>query len=472
MARAKQRTVFVCDACGNETLRWEGRCPACGQWNTLAEVRRDAPRAGRGSSPASAGPALELSQVSTDDFPRTEVTSGEFNRVMGGGLVPGSLTLVAGDPGIGKSTLLLRVAADVAEAGGKALYACGEESASQVKLRAERLGITGRSLYLLPATDLGEILSQLEEHSPDLAVVDSIQTVFDDSVPSAAGTVAQIRECTRRLMDWAKSRDVPMILSGHVTKSGEIAGPRVLEHMVDVVLYMEGDPISAWRLLRSVKNRFGSTNEVGVFEMTGRGLAEVDDPSQAFLSGRRDGAVGSVVVATMEGSRPLLGEVQALTTPSLLPAPRRVASGVDFNRLLLVCAVLTRRLGISLAGQDVIVNVTGGLRLSEPAADLGMALAVVSSVRNQAVDARVAAVGEVGLSGEVRMVPQLERRLGEAARLGLRRCIIPRAAGDDVPHGPDVEVVRVDDVGEAIRACVAKPSGVTAGRDGVDEVAQ
>ena len=333
---------------------------------------------------------------------------------------------------------------------------CGEESAAQVKLRADRLGVSGKRLYLLPTTNIDGVLSQLEEHRPVLGVVDSIQTAYDESVPSGAGTVAQIRECTRRLMEWAKSRDVPLVLSGHVTKSGEIAGPRVLEHMVDVVLYMEGDPISAWRLLRTVKNRFGSTNEIGVFEMTGSGLVEVDDPSQAFLSERREGAIGSAIVATMEGSRPLLVEIQALTSPSVLPTPRRVTTGVDFNRLLLVCAVLTRRAGMPLSDQDVVVNVTGGLRIGEPAADLGLALALASSLRNVPIDAQTAAVGEVGLSGEVRRVPQLDRRVREAARLGLKRCLVPGLSGEEAPLDQGTEIVPVHTLAEAVNVCIPR----------------
>lgn len=457
MPRAKDRTVFVCDSCGNESPKWEGRCAACGQWNTLVEVRAGA-RPDRGTRwlGASSGPAQELSQVSTQQLPRLQTSSAEVNRVLGGGIVPGSLTLIAGDPGIGKSTLLLRLAADVAEANGKALYVSGEESAAQVKMRAERLGISGRNLYLLAATDLEEILANQQELAPALTVVDSVQTVYDPSLAPEAGSVAQIRECARRLMGWAKSGGVPLVLSGHVTKGGDIAGPRVLEHMVDVVLYMEGDPISSWRLLRTVKNRFGSANEVGVFEMTGSGLVDVEDPSKAFLSERRPGAIGSVIVSTLEGSRPLLVEVQALTTPSVLPTPRRVATGLDFNRLLLICAVLTRRVGLPLSNQDVVVNVTGGLRVSEPAADLGIALAISSSLRNTPLEPDVAAIGEVGLSGEVRRVPQLDRRVKEAARLGLRRCLIPGGASRELGSQGGAETIPVDSLAEAVNSCLPR----------------
>ena len=455
MPRAK--SVYVCDSCGNESPRWEGRCPSCGEWNTLGEVRVEAAATRRKLRAApSTAPPMELSKVSTERLPRLELSSGEVNRVLGGGVVPGSIALIAGDPGIGKSTLVLRMLSDVAEAVGPALYVTGEESMAQVKMRADRLGVSGKGVHLVQSTALAEVLDQLDKTRPAIAVVDSIQTLYDDSLESAAGTVAQIRECARALMAWAKASDVPLVLTGHVTKGGDIAGPRVLEHMVDVVLYLEGDPVSSWRLLRSIKNRFGSTNEVGVFEMVGRGLVDVPDPSSAFLSERREGAVGSVVVSTMEGSRPLLVEVQALTNPSLLPAPRRVATGIDFNRLLMVCAVLTRRAGVSLANQDVVVNVTGGLRIGEPAADLGVALAIVSCLRNAPVRPGLAAMGEIGLSGEVRGVPQLPRRVAEAARLGLRECLVPAVRGEGPGGVEALETVQVSTLGQAIEAALPR----------------
>ena len=455
MPGTRDKIVFLCDACRNESLRWEGQCPSCREWNTLVEARRPQSDGRKTWHRAGSSPPVELSQVSTEDVPRLQTSSGELDRVLGGGIVAGSLCLIAGDPGVGKSTLLLDVAGSVSSSSDKTLYVSGEESAAQIKMRADRLGIYGRNLFLLPATDLEEVLRHLDEQSPALAVVDSIQTMYDPALSSAAGTVAQIRECARRLMEWSKGHDVPIILSGHVTKGGDIAGPRVLEHMVDVVLYMEGDPISSWRLLRSTKNRFGSTNEVGVFEMTTGGLVEVEDPSRAFLSERREGAVGSVIVSTMEGSRPLLVEIQALTTPSMLPAPRRVATGVEFNRLLLVCAVLTRRAGLALANQDVLVNVTGGLRIGEPAADLGLALAIASSARNAPLADGVAAVGELSLSGEIRRVPQLDRRIREAARLGLRRCLVPVSASPGPPDTDGLKQIPVSSVGEAIKAWVS-----------------
>ena len=401
---------------------------------------------------------LELADVSTESLPRLRLSSEEINRVLGGGIVPGSLILIAGEPGIGKSTLLLRVAADVSDIGGKAFYVSGEESASQVKMRAERLGVSGRDLYLLPTTALGDVLRHLDEHNPALVIVDSIQTIYDETLASEAGSVGQIRACTRRLMDWAKARDVPLVLSGHVTKGGDIAGPRVMEHMVDVVLYMEGDPVSAWRLLRTVKNRFGSTNELGVFEMTSAGLEDVPDPSKAFLSERRSDAIGSVIVSTLEGTRPILVEIQALTSPSVIPTPRRVATGMDVSRLLLVCAVLTRRAGVSLSNQDIVVNVTGGLRVSEPATDLGLALAIASSARNVSVDAEIAAVGELGLTGEVRTVPQLERRVREVARLGLKRCLVPSSFARGLDSVEGLKVVPVGSLAQAVGECLSRKS--------------
>ena len=456
----KARKAYVCDRCGNESPKWEGRCPACGEWNTLGEVKVESGSGRQKSwSISPATPPMELSEVSTERLPRLPVSSEELSRVLGGGVVPGSVTLVAGDPGIGKSTLLLRLAADISGAGSKVLYVTGEESMAQVKMRADRLSIPGQGLFLLQSTALGQVMQYLDDARPSLAIIDSIQTLYDDSLPSGAGSVAQIRECTRALTEWAKTNNVPVVLTGHVTKGGEIAGPRVLEHMVDVVLYLEGDPLSSWRLLRTIKNRFGATNEVGVFSMEQQGLVDVRDPSRAFLSERRSGAIGSVVVATLEGTRPLLVEVQALTSPSMLPAPRRVATGVDLNRLLLVCAVLTRRVRMSLSDQDVIVNVTGGLKIGEPAADLGMALAIVSSLRNAPVASDLAAIGELGLSGELRAVPQLPRRVAEAGRLGLKRCLVPITGGGADSGKNGIKAVASDHLKDAIDA--ALPSQVS-----------
>ncbi|MFC1940933.1 DNA repair protein RadA [Chloroflexota bacterium] len=448
--KANARTIFVCQQCGKESLKWLGRCPNCQQWNSLVEKTVTAPASSlRSTSPLN--PPQELSQVVIEAADRLPLPLNEFNRVLGGGLVPGSLMLISGDPGIGKSTLLLQVAALAAEARGKVVYVSGEETQHQIKLRAERLGIKGDKLYLLAETDLEIILSQLEELSPGLVVIDSIQAVSLPDLDTAPGSITQVRECTMRLMHWAKLSGVPVFIVGHVTKDGAIAGPRALEHIVDVVLYLEGEPFSAHRLLRGVKNRFGSTNEIGVFEMKGQGLVEVENPSQAFLSQRWGEAIGSVVVPVLEGTRPLLVEIQALTNPTSFGLPRRTANGVDFGRLLLITAVLSKRIGLKLGNQDIMVNVTGGLKIGEPAADLGIALAITSSFRDTGVDPELAIVGEVGLSGELRAVSQLDRRVDEAARLGFKRCLVPKVGAKISPAPKNIELIPVSTLKEAIR---------------------
>jgi len=348
----------------------------------------------------------------------------EFGRVLGGGIVPGSLVLIGGDPGIGKSTLLLQVAAQVAESQGTVLYVSGEESAQQIKMRADRLGITTESLLVLSETALMVILEHIEQVKPRLVVIDSIQTMYLEELESAAGSVSQLRECTVRLLQVAKAWQIPIFLIGHVTKEGAIAGPRVLEHIVDTVLYLEGERFQNYRLLRGVKNRFGATDEVGVFEMHGEGMVEVTDASRVFLA-ERSQAPGSAIIVTLEGTRPLVVEVQALTSATAFGLPRRTANGIDFNRLLIIVAVLTKRVGLGLSGQDIFVNIVGGLKVDEPAADLGTALAIASSFRDRRIDPRLVAVGEVGLSGELRSVRQLEKRLSEAAKLGFTRCLLP-----------------------------------------------
>jgi DNA repair protein RadA/Sms len=381
----------------------------------------------------------------------------EFNRVLGGGIVPGSLILTSGDPGIGKSTLLLQISAMVAEWGGKVVYVSGEESPYQVKLRADRLNITGEGLHVLPETDLEAILKQMEELSPALGVIDSIQTVCLRDLEGAPGSISQVRGCALRMMQWAKASAVPLFLIGHVTKEGAIAGPKVLEHIVDVVLYLEGESFSAYRLLRVVKNRFGSINEVGIFEMRDLGLVEVDNPSQVFLSHRLKETVGSVVAATLEGTRPLLVEIQALTTPTSSGLPRRNANGIDYNRLLLIVAVLTRRAGLRLFNQDIIVNVVGGLKVNEPAMDLAVAVAIASSLSDKEVDPNMVVMGEVGLSGEVRGVPQLERRLGDAVRQGFTCCLCPRVSLSGLVPPRGMEVLAVDSLKEALNMAL-KPA--------------
>ncbi len=448
MGKSEKRTIFVCQQCGRESLKWLGRCPDCQQWNSFVETVVTAPVvSSRSLSPVS--PPEELSQVTLQAADRFPLPLVEFNRVLGGGLVSGSLVLISGDPGIGKSTLLLQASAAVAQdKGGKVVYISGEETLHQIKLRSERLGVKGEGLYLLAETDLEVILNQIEQLSPSLVVIDSIQTVYTPELGATPGSITQVRECTLKLMRWAKLSGVPAFIAGHVTKDGTIAGPRVLEHIVDVVLYLEGEPFSAYRLLRCVKNRFGSTNEVGVFEMKERGLVEVDNPSRAFLSQRWGEAMGSAVVPTLEGSRPLLVEIQALTTPTSFGLPRRTANGIDFNRLLLIAAVLTKRVGLRLGNQDIIVNVTGGLKIGEPATDLGIALSIASSFRDAGVDPNLVVVGEVGLSGELRAVSQLDRRVAEAARLGFKRCLVPKVGGG--VRQKDIELIPVSTLREAI----------------------
>ncbi|HUU64808.1 MAG TPA: DNA repair protein RadA, partial [Dehalococcoidales bacterium] len=358
--KSSAKAVFVCQECGRESLKWLGRCPDCQQWNTFVEMTvKTSAATSRPLGPLS--PPQELSQVVIESSDRSPLPLAEFNRVLGGGLVAGSLVLISGDPGIGKSTLLLQASASMASNRSKVVYVTGEETVHQIKLRAERLGLGGEGLFIMAETDLETVLNQVEQVGPGLVVIDSIQTVYFAGMESAAGSIGQVRECTMRLMQWAKLRGVPVFITGHVTKEGAIAGPRVLEHIVDVVLYLEGEPFSAYRLLRCVKNRYGSTNEVGVFEMKEEGMVEVENPSKAFLSQRGAESIGSAVVPTIEGSRPLLVEIQALTTTTAFGMPRRTANGVDFNRLLLVTAVLTKRVGLKLGNQDIMVNVTGGL---------------------------------------------------------------------------------------------------------------
>ncbi len=406
-----------------------GRCSDCGAWDSFVEQVEDRGPASRaGANGASARP-LRLRDVPTAGFQRLEVYTGELARVLGGGLVPGSVVLIGGDPGIGKSTLLTQVAAHFAAAVAPALYVSAEESAQQIKLRAERLNLRHDDLFVYAETSLDAVLHQIRAMRPGLVIVDSIQTVYLDDLTSAAGSVSQVREGALRLMHLAKELGIPIVLVGHVTKEGAIAGPRVLEHIVDVVLYLEGDRFHQYRLLRGVKNRFGSTNEIGVFEMAGDGLREVPNPSQVFLAERSAGSPGSTVAVMLEGTRPLLVEVQALTSTASNAPPRRTTNGFDLNRLLMLSAVLTKRVGLPLFNQDVYVNIVGGLRISEPAADLAVAMAIVSSHRNQPVGAELALIGEIGLSGELRSVSQLDRRLAEAANLGFARAVVPATAG-------------------------------------------
>lgn len=456
---AKARTVFVCAECGASQSRWAGQCPSCRTWNSLREMRVEASEAKGAASQrpalAAAAPAraLPLSEIDATAVDRLPLPIGELSRVLGGGVVPGGVVLLGGEPGIGKSTLVLQAAAAMAEAWPPILYVSGEESAQQLKVRAGRLGLESDGLYVQAETSLDAALAAFEELRPRALVVDSIQTVYLEGHDSAAGTVTQVRECASRLIRLAKSRHVPVFLIGHVTKTGNLAGPRVLEHMVDTVITLEGDRYHSYRLLRSVKNRFGSTNEVGVFEMRGDGMVEIANPSEAFLAERLTGVPGSAVTVTLEGSRPLLVEVQALVSQASGQAPpRRTANGIDPNRLLLLVAVLSKRFGLPLGGFDVFVNVVGGLRIHEPAVDLAVALAIVSSARGAAIDEGAVIFGEIGLSGELRSVGQVKRRLLEAAKLGYERALLPSTAPKRALELEALRVIGVRTLGAALDA--------------------
>ena len=448
--KSRFKTVFVCQQCGKESPKWLGHCPDCEAWNSFVETKLTFSNV-RGRPHAAGNKPQELSQVETSDFPRFHLGFTEVNRVLGGGLVPGSLVLVGGEPGIGKSTLLLQISAMLGENNKTVAYISGEESVSQVKLRGARLGIGGRRVYFLSEPDLTAVLECLEEVSPSLAIIDSIQTMYLEDIAGTPGSVSQVRECTWMLERWAKQKNVPLLITGHVTKEGAIAGPGTLEHIVDVVLYFEGEPYSSYRVLRSEKNRFGSTNEVGIFEMSDRGLLEVDNPSEVFLSAYRDQTMGSVAVPTLEGNRPLLVEIQALTTSNTYSPPRRIANGVDFNRLLLIAAVLTKRGGLKLFNQDIIVNVTGGLRVNEPAVDLGIALAIASSFRDARPISGLVALGEVGLNGELRGVSHVDRRVAEAIRLGFKSCLVPRLKSKLSFDSSNIQLIQAGSVAEALR---------------------
>src|SRR5919204_6102887 len=414
------RSIFACQECGNQSTKWLGRCPECGNWNTYIEEQVRAELSGRSSPgrrvPISSAQPMPLAEVRFAQTNRLRLGMRELNQVLGGGIVPGSLVLIGGDPGIGKSTLLLQLSSEVAGTFGAVLYVSGEESVQQLKLRGQRLSIQGDRLMVLAENDLEAIIEQLEKSRPMVAVIDSIQTVFLSSVASAPGSVSQVRECAGRLMLLAKSSQIPIFLVGHVNKEGAIAGPRLLEHIVDTVLYLEGERHHSFRILRSQKNRFGSTDEIGVFEMRERGMCEVSDPSRAFLQDRSLTEVGNVVHVALEGTRPLLVELQSLTAPGRFGPPRRSANGIDLNRLHMLVAVLERRAHLSLGEDDIFVNAAGGVRLTEPAADLAVSLAIASNTRNRPLGAELVAIGEVGLSGELRRVSQLDRRLLEARR--------------------------------------------------------
>lgn len=446
----KIMTLYICQSCGYQSPKWLGKCPDCSAWNSLVEEvrgkeRADTPIATGGTAP------IPICDVAGDAMGRLSCGISEFDRVLGGGLVPGSVILMGGDPGIGKSTLLLQVMDHLARETGTVLYVSGEESAHQARLRGERLGIRARRLLVLAETALEKVLAQVASVAPRAVVIDSIQTMYTSGLESAPGSVSQVRECAGRLIAAAKRNGVPTFIVGHVTKDGSIAGPRVLEHMVDTVLYFEGDRGHPFRILRAVKNRFGSTNEIGVFEMGEGGLCEVRNPSELFLSERPMGVSGSAVVTTIEGSRPLLVELQALVTPSSLGVPRRTTIGADPNRLALLVAVLDKKVGLHMGGSDIFLNAAGGARVTEPAADLGMVAALASSHLDRVIDPHTVIIGEVGLAGEVRAVTQPETRLREAAKLGFKRGVIPAGSLRQVTSLEGVELIGVRSVEEALQ---------------------
>lgn len=452
----KSKSVFVCSQCGYESPKWYGKCPGCGEWNTFAEEVREAePPAGKNAPRAvAAAAAVPLSELSVEGEERYRTGLRELDRVLGGGLVRGSLVLISGDPGIGKSTLLLQICETLGEQ-HRVLYVTGEESARQIKLRARRLGVDSQNLLLLAETDIETVIETLRQQKPDIAVVDSIQTMNLEALSSAPGSVSQVRECTHALMRAAKESGIALFVVGHVNKEGAVAGPKVLEHIVDAVLYFEGDRSLSYRILRAAKNRYGSTNEIGVFEMTDRGLREVENPSLMLLEGRPLNVSGTCVACVMEGSRPILAEVQALVAASNFGMPRRMSAGFDYNRMAVLLAVLEKRAGYFFGNMDAYVNIVGGLRLEEPSADLAVAIALVSSLKDKPVDESVAAFGEVGLAGEVRSCGRIAARVAEASRLGFKRCILPKQAlRGETPDAGGMELVAVRTVREAYEAAV------------------
>ena len=447
----RQKTVFCCSECGNETVKWSGRCTACGAWDSLVEVKLDAKSKGSTKRATSKKTPKLISELDTEAELRFSTGIGELDRVLGGGAVKGSLVLVGGAPGIGKSTLLLQLCGLV-EGEMKILYVTGEESERQLKMRAQRLGVDNGQIYVLAETGLTEVLEAADELEPDLMIVDSIQTMFDSEVSSAPGSVSQVRECTMSIMRMTKEKGFTTFVVGHINKEGNIAGPKVLEHMVDCVLYFEGERSTSFRILRAGKNRFGSTNEIGVFEMVDTGLKGLQNPSEILLSGRPDNAPGTCVTCVIEGSRPILAEIQALVAPATYNAGRRSTNGIDYNRATLLLAVLEKRGGMAVSGCDAYINVIGGLELDEPAADLATMLAIASSFRDLPLGRDLAAVGEVGLSGEIRSVNSLNMRLSEIARLGFKRCVIPAHIKDDIKKPDGLEIISVKNIREAIKA--------------------
>ena len=455
---AKAKTIFVCSNCGYESAKWLGKCPACNEWNSFYEEKvanTSSTSGGKSSVSKEKSMPRKLKEVEGIEMARTSTGIGELDRVLGGGLVKGSLVLVGGEPGIGKSTLILQLC-DKVKGEGKVLYVSGEESAEQVKIRADRLNINNDDLLFLGETNIDNIQDTIMSVNPKLVIIDSIQTMYSEEITSAAGTVSQVREITSRIMRMCKDNGITTIIIGHVTKDGNIAGPRVLEHMVDTVLYLEGERYFSYRILRSVKNRFGSTNEVGMFEMKNEGMVEITNPSSILITERNDNPAGSVIVASMEGTRPLLVELQALTTPSVFGIPKRTANGIDFNRLAVLIAVVEKRAGINLGGQDVYLNVVSGIKLAEPAVDLGIILACISSFKNISIPQDVVAIGEVGLTGEVRAVNMIEKRIKEAEKLGFKKCIIPESNKKLLKENYKLDIIGVRNINEAIKGLQLK----------------
>lgn len=451
---AKPSTVFICSNCGNESSKWFGRCPACNEWNTCYEEKINLKSSGKSASKKTAT-TVKLDDVKKQDIVRTKTGFDELDRVLGGGLVKGSLTLLGGEPGIGKSTLILQIC-DKIKGEGQVLYVSGEESAQQIKIRADRLGIKNNDIVFLGETDIDVIEDAILKTNPKLVIIDSIQTMYSDEITSGPGSVSQVREITARIMKMCKQEEITTIIIGHVTKDGNIAGPRVLEHMVDTVLYLEGERYFAYRILRGVKNRFGSTNEIGMFEMNDIGMCEIDNPSSVLLSEKNENVAGSIVVASIEGTRPILVELQALTATSVFGMPRRTANGIDYNRLTLLIAVLEKRTGLPLGNQDVYLNIVGGIKINEPALDLGIILAVSSSFKNIPIPNDVIAIGEVGLTGEVRSVNQIEKRIKEAEKLGFKKCIIPESNKKLLKDTYKLDIIGVQNISEAMRCLELK----------------
>lgn len=449
MAKAK-KSIYFCQNCGHEESKWLGQCPMCREWNTFVEEKVTVSKGTAAKNTVREAEVVTLSSVSTDQEDRMQTEIEELDRVLGGGVVPGSLVLVGGDPGIGKSTLLLQVCKRLSDQGRKVLYISGEESLKQIKLRANRMGTFSDHLLLLCETNLETIRQVIEREHPAVAVIDSIQTMYSEEVTAAPGSVSQVREATNTLMQIAKGLNITIFIVGHVTKEGTVAGPRVLEHMVDTVLYFEGDRHASYRILRGVKNRFGSTNEIGVFEMRETGLEEVPNPSEYMLNGRPEDASGSVVACSMEGTRPILMEIQALVCRSNFGMPRRTAAGTDYNRVNLLMAVLEKRVGLPLSNYDAYINIAGGIRMNEPAIDLGIVMAIVSSYKNQSISPGTIVFGEVGLSGEVRAVSMPEQRVAEARKLGFKTCIMPQVSKDMLKKMEGIEVIGVKSINQAM----------------------